>query len=391
MRILRRELVIGAGALALSGCAGMPRTDSTDWRATERQRVAALSVGWSTAAPLTITSFPAPRSPGDAHAYYSEGDYWWPDPANPGGPYIRRDGQSNPDRFESHRLALIRFAQLVPALAAHGLASGDDASGQAAAAHLRAWFVDPATRMAPHLEHAQAIIGVNFGRGIGIIDTVHLAEVARAYCLMRDRGGWLSATDVRDIDQWFADYQQWLQSSAHGRDEADERNNHGSCYVLQLAAFAHVTGDSGALEWCRARLVELVAIQIAPDGRQPLELARTKPYGYSLFNLDVVASAAWLLSPPGDPSLWVQHGPQGGSIRRALAFMAPYIADKDSWPHARDVEYWDDWPIAHPALLWGALALARPDFAALWSRLNPQPTVPEIIRNMPVRQPLLWL
>jgi hypothetical protein len=394
MPLARRELLLIAATAALPACVGSPQVEgaaAVDWLAVERRRVASLAAAWAAAPPVTITSYRAPRSPGDAHAYYSEGDYWWPDPANPGGTYIRRDGESNPARFESHRLALIRLAQIVPALAAHWLAGGARDAGEGVRAHLSAWFVEPATRMAPHLDHAQAIIGVNTGRGIGIIDTVHLAEVARAYRLMRDRGGLFSAAEAAAIDQWFADYQHWLQNSANGRDEADERNNHGTCYVLQLGAFAEVNGDAAALAWCRSRLGALVAIQIAADGRQPLELARTKPYGYCLFNLDILASCAWLLSQPGDRALWAMHGPGGGSIAAALHYMAPFIANRDSWPHARDIEYMDDWPVAHPALLFGAQALDRSELRALWLRLNPQPLVPEIIRNMPVRQPLLWM
>jgi hypothetical protein len=392
--IARRQLIAGAGALALTGCAGFLRggeQEAVDWRAMERVRVAALAQAWAGAVPVTITDYPAPRSPGDAHAYYSEGDYWWPDPANPNGPYIRRDGLSNPNRFESHRLALIRMAQIVPALAAHWQGTGDTTSGQAARAHMLAWFADPERRMAPHLEHAQAIIGVNTGRGIGIIDTVHLAEVARAYQSMRERGGLFDQAEASIIDAWFAEYLHWLRTSANGRDEADERNNHGTCYALQCAGFAVVTGDAAVLEWCRARLVELVSIQIAPDGRQPLELARTKPFGYSLFNLDMLASCAWLLSAPGNDRLWHERSPASGSIAAALGYMAPYIADPQSWPHGRDVAHMDDWPVAHPSLLFGALALSRANYAALWARLERQPMVAEVFRNMPVRQPLLWI
>jgi hypothetical protein len=393
----RRDLLGGTGAFTLASCAGRAPLPSgldvgtaADWRALERRRIAVLAQAWAAAEPVTITSYLAPRSPGDAHAYYSEGDYWWPDPDNPGGPYVRRDGLSNPDRFDSHRQALIRMAQIVPALTAHWLAAGDGASGTAVRAHLASWFVNPTTRMAPHLEHAQAIIGVNTGRGIGIIDTVHLAEVARSYRLIRDSGGLLDTAQIRAIDRWFADYLMWLRTSANGQDEADERNNHGSCYVLQCAAFAGATGDQATLDWCRARLLQLVVDQIAADGRQPLELARTKPYGYSLFNLDILATCAWILSEPGDLGLWHARSAESGSIASALAYMAPFIAEPQRWPHGRDVAFMDDWPIAHPALLFAAMALQRADYQALWMRLNPQPTIGEIIRNMPIRQPLLW-
>ncbi|NKB16163.1 MAG: alginate lyase family protein, partial [Sphingomonadales bacterium] len=337
----------------------------------------------------TITAFRAARSPGDAHAYYSEGDYWWPDPANPAGPYIRRDGFSNPNRFDDHRQALIRLSLAVPALVAAYAVTGEQRLRDAAMAHLTAWFVDPATRMAPHLEHAQAIIGVNTGRGIGIIDTLHLAEVALAVDALRRRDGDDDA--LRAIAGWFDSYLHWLRTSANGIDEADEINNHGTCYVLQCAAFARLTGRRAVADWARTQLTDvLIPTQIAPDGSQPLELARTKPFGYCLFNLDVMAGAIHLLGD-GSPQLWHARGPASGSPADALSYMAPFIADKSRWPHARDVEYWENWPVRHPSLLIGGMALGRTEYIALWSGLDPHPTLPEIIRNYPLRQPLLWV
>ena len=57
-------------------------------------------------------------------------------------------------------------------------------------------------------------------------------------------------------------------------------------------------------------------------------------------------------------------------MRRALAFMAPFIADKTRWPHARDVQYHDEWPMRHPALLFGGLALDKPDYVDIWKTLK---------------------
>lgn len=355
----------------------------------EKKRVITAAGRWLKAEPSTITSFPAPRSPGDRHAYYSEGDYWWPDPAQPDGPYIRRDGLSNPNRFDDHRQALIRMAQIVPALAAGWGASRNRLFAKAAKAHLVAWFVNPETRMAPHLDHAQAVIGVNTGRGIGIIDTLHLAEVAMAAIKLLSIRNLFDAQEENILRSWFKDYHRWMRTSANGLDESDESNNHGTCYVLQVAAFAKLAGADVDIDWCRKRLLLLIDGQIAADGSQPLELARTKPFGYSLFNLDVLAGCAHLLSTQ-DADMWRYRGTRGGSIDSALAYMAPFIADKSRWPHAKDVAHWDDWPVRHPALLFGGRALNRPEYLALWSRLNAEPRVPEIIRNFPIRQPMLW-
>src|SRR5919198_3202142 len=142
----------------------------------ERERVLSAAEKYLSEAPVTITAFPAPRSAGGLHDYYSEGDYWWPDPQNPAGPYIRRDGETNPDNFVAHRDALRRLSQIVPALVAAFRLTRDDRYARQAAAHLRAWFMDEATRMNPSLLHGQAIKGLATGRGTGIIDTIHLVE-----------------------------------------------------------------------------------------------------------------------------------------------------------------------------------------------------------------------
>src|ERR1700722_10528232 len=130
--------------------------------------------------PVTVTAASSPRSAGGRHDYFSEGDYWWPDPKNPDGPYIQRDGMSNPGNFNAHREALIRLSMIVPALAAAYKLTHDRKYTDQAARHLRAWFIDEDTRMNPSLEYAQAIHDRFTGRGTGIIDTLHLVEVARA-------------------------------------------------------------------------------------------------------------------------------------------------------------------------------------------------------------------
>jgi hypothetical protein len=129
---------------------------------------------------VTITVSSSPRSHGGKHDYFSEGDYWWPDAKNPGGPYIRRDGYSNPENFNAHREALIRLSLHVPVLVSAWLITRDVRYARHAALHLRTWFLDSATRMNPSLDYAQAIFGITPGRGTGVIDTLHLIEVSRA-------------------------------------------------------------------------------------------------------------------------------------------------------------------------------------------------------------------
>jgi len=366
------------------------RRPAIDVAAIDRARILRAARRYLREAPLTITSFPAARSAGGKHDYFSEGDYWWPDPANPTGPFIQRDGLTNPDNFTDHRRALIRLSVQMPALSAAWLITKEESHAAHAAAHLRAWFVDETTRMNPNLEFAQAIHGRTAGRGIGIIDTVHLVEVARAAAALEGSKSFTSEVGDK-VKRWFSEYLTWMTTSPHGIEEREAKNNHGTCWVLQVTEFARYTENAELVRFCRKRFTSvLVPNQIAPNGSFPLELARTKPYAYSLFNLDALATACHILSI-GQDSLWEFELPDGRGMRKALEYMFPYIADKTSWPLPADVQYFDQWPVRQPSLLFAGLGLSRMDYLELWRRLNPDPTVAEVIRNFPIRQPLLWL
>jgi hypothetical protein len=356
----------------------------------DRVRVLTAANQYLQEAPITITASTSPRSAGDLHDFFSEGDYWWPDPKNPDGPYIQRDGMTNPDNFKDHRRYLMRLSVQLPALAAAWKLTKDSRYAKHAALHLRAWFIDERTRMNPNLQYAQAIHGRFTGRGIGIIDTIHLVEVARAIEVLAGSKA-LSQTETKEVRQWFADYLEWMTSSKNGLEEREARNNHGTCWVMQVAAFAKLTGNQEQLTYCRDRFKKvLVPNQIAADGSFPQELRRTKPYGYSLFNLDAMATLCQILATP-ENNLWIFSLPDGRGIRKAMAYMYPYIKDKKTWPLAKDVMYDGEWPMRHSSLLFAGLALGNTEYIGLWKTLKADSGVEEVIRNFFVRQPVLWV
>jgi hypothetical protein len=356
--------------------------------AADRVRILAAANRYLSMQPITVTASHSERSKGGLHDYFSEGDYWWPDEKNPNGPYIRRDGFTNPANFDDHRKAMVRLSQIVPAMAAAWELTGDKKYADHAGRHLRAWFVDPATKMNANLEYAQAIFNLNNGRGIGIIDTLHLVEPARAATVLASHGVLDGAAAIK---AWFGDYLKWMRSSKNGQEERDAKNNHGSCWVMQAAEFARFTGNNEVMMWCRERFkTTIVPDQIAPDGSLPLELARTKPYSYCLFDLDVMSTICQTLSTSQD-DLWRFVTSDGRGMRKVVAFMFPFIKDKSTWPYKHDVEHFDDFPVRQPSLLFAGVAYRQDDYIALWKTLTPDPAVPEVIRNFPVRQPLLWM
>ncbi|HKD67025.1 MAG TPA: alginate lyase family protein [Candidatus Binataceae bacterium] len=382
--MIRRDFL--RASLALTAARLVRGAETFDLAAIERPRVLKNAAEYLTAKPITVTASSSPRSTGGKHDFFSEGDYWWPDPKNPNGPYIQRDGMSNPDNFVEHRRAMVRLSLIVPALTAAYKLTRERKYSDAAAAHLRAWFIDPETKMNPDLEHAQAIQGRFTGRGTGIIDTLHLVEVARATWQLD-----LTAADLAGVKKWFAAYVDWMTKSKNGLDERNAKNNHGTCWATQVAAFSQLTGETRWTDYCRDRYKTVfIPNQEASDGSFPEELRRTKPYGYSLFNLDAMSILVQTLTTKED-NLWKWQLPDGRGMARAVAWMYPYIADKSKWPKPPDVMYFDQWPVRQPSLLFAGLALDRPEYLALWRKLDPDPKVEEVLRNWPVRQPVLWV
>ena len=359
-----------------------------DVGAFDRARVISAADSYLNDKPVTVTASHSPRSSGGLHDFFSEGDYWWPDPKNPGGPYLQRDGMTNPDNFVEHRKALMRLSVEVPALAAAWKITHDRRYAERAALHLRPWFIDDATRMNPNLQYSQAIHGRFTGRGTGIIDTIHLVEVARAVEVLAPS---LSKHDLDAIKKWFADYTVWMMTHPYGIAERDATNNHGICWVMQVAAFARLTGDQKTLAYANDRFkTVLLPNQEAADGSFPLEMRRTKPYGYSLFNLEAFSTIAQILSTKSD-DLWSFELPDGRGLRKAVAFMAPFIRDKTIWPLKPDVMYYDEWPMRQSSLLFAGLIYKDAAYIDLWKTLSADSKVDEVIRNFFIRQPELWV
>lgn len=340
--------------------------------------------------PITVTAHQSDRSVGTKHDFYSEGDYWWPNPDNPEGPYIRKDGLTNPDNFVAHRKAMIRLSQISGSLASAYLVTKDTMYVKQLIPHLKAWFVNPSTMMNPHLLYAQAIKGRETGRGIGIIDTIHLIEVSLAIEAIED-SMLLDKEDLLIIKGWFSQYLTWLTTHEYGEKERDNGNNHSTCWAMQVAAFSNLVKNQELLNYCKKMFkTDLLPNQMADNGSFPKELARTKPYGYSLFNLDAMAALAQLLTDKTE-NLFLYTTKSGKNLELGIEFIYKYVEEKKLWPYKKDVMYWKDWPTKHPFLLFGGLQLNKDSYINTWEKLSEIPDKSEIIRNMPVRNSLLWI
>ncbi len=340
--------------------------------------------------PVTVTASLSERSAGGLNDFYSEGDYWHPDPDDPDAPFIRKDGIRYEGRYEDDRLAMRRFAEITAALTSAWILTGEQKYADHALSHMKAWFNDPETMMNPNMLYAQAIMGRVTGRSIGLIDAYHLIEVAQSARALIETDA-IPADEANRIKNWFGRFITWMTTHEYGLQEMVHPNNHSTTWAVTAGTMARLVGHKEILELCRNRFkYVLLPDQMDLEGRFPREIDRTKPYGYSLFNMDAFANLAHVLSTR-DENLWEYVTHDGKSLQLGMDFISPYIDDKSAWPYGEDVDIWDKWPVRHSLLLFAGLAYENPEYIDLFLEQDPEPTNEEVLRNHPVRHPIIWM
>jgi hypothetical protein len=286
------------------------------------------------AAPIVVVTDKKTQLPpsGDTHDYFSLSPYWWPDSTKADGlPYVRHDGVTNPEsKRDLDQPRVAAMGEHVQALALAYWLTGEEKYAARAAQQVRAWFLDSATKMNPHLRFSQLVKGNPNERGSGIIDTRWFVEVADAIGMLEGSKAWTPA-DQKAMQQWFAAYEQWLLTSPNGKHEHDAKNNHGSWYAAQTATLAMFAGDTATARMLVNEAKARIGWQISAAGEQPLELERTKSMHYSGFNAEALSRVAEIGRLLG-VDIWNYQAPEGGSLKKAIDNVAKFAADPKAWP-----------------------------------------------------------
>lgn len=280
---------------------------------------------------------------GDKHDYMSLGPYWWPDPSKQNGlPYIRKDGEVNPEIFEfTDKQQLVQMSLAVKLTSLAYFLTDDKKFAEYAANILKIWFIDDETRMNPNFNFGQAVPGIAEGRPVGIIEARHFTEVIDAVGLIKDSKCWNEQIDAK-IKTWFEKYFIWITSSDLGREESRAHNNHGSWYDVQVASIALFLGKTETAERIlNESKLKRIASQIENDGSQPNELVRTRSLSYSAFNLEALFSLAEL-GKQVNVDLWNYTSAEGASLKKAFDFLLPYFLKEKKWPYSQIRAFEDD-------------------------------------------------
>jgi hypothetical protein len=319
------------------------------------EQLRSMAEAASVEGPFSVIDKTAVASSGDPHDYFHPAPYWWPDQTSPDGlPYGKRDGHRVPgtelfgpdsDRFDRTRLQ--RMFNNTTILALASAAFGQDRYAHMAARLIRTWFVDPKTRMNPHLKYAQVIAGHhnNEGIGHGIIEFKDVHFMLDGVRLL-ERIGALTDDDRSAFKAWLTSYAAWLDGSAAGRYELRHHNNHGLFFDVQRTAIAAFLGDAATLARHRLFARERMCCQIALDGSLPAELVRPRPGHYVVFTLQGWTMLATILRGVGD-DLWNYRTASNQGLKAGLAWLAEKVGADPRLVADESV----DWSRAGPLLL----------------------------------------
>lgn len=302
----------------------------------------------------------------DVHDYYSEAPYWWPVTEDPKAPFVRRDGQLNPNRFVANKNALTSMCDAVFSLGSAGFLLDNPQYAQRAARVIQTWFLNPKTRMNPSLEYAQAIPNVNTGRGQGIVEGRSFIRAIQGMEFLAQTGSW-DPKDQAAVRKWFEEYLRWLTTSQNGIDEKTSGNNHGSWWTAQVAAIATFVDDDKARQMAFKYYSDhIFSRQIKGDGSAPREEARPRSLTYSAFNLEALTMIC-RIAQVQNVNLWAVEGKGKATLATVIDYLEPYLADPKKWTKEQTADLPND---GLYFLAFAGMGMKKPEYVALFRKLE---------------------
>jgi hypothetical protein len=294
---------------------------------------------WLDLQPMSVMFKLGTPPSGNKHDYMSQAPYFWYDSSKPNGlPYKSLDGQRNPEIYKiTDRTYIGALENAAHALSLAWYITGEEKYAAKTTELLKRWFLEDSSRMNPNLEYAQSVPGLVDGRSYGIIESIALMGIADAAGLLEGSSSWTKA-NADSLRAWYASYLRWMLTSKKGQDERHAKNNHGVWYLAQAATFALFVGDKDQARQLVEEGKSRVESQIDPDGKMPLELARTNSMHYSAYNLQAFFHLSKVGSLVGI-DLWDYQNKTGAGIRTALDWLRPFAMGEKKWEYQEITPY----------------------------------------------------
>ena len=274
----------------------------------------------------------------DIHHYESIGRYHWPDPENPNGPWIRKDGVVNPDCNKYDKALMIKMRQRVEYLALAYYMTLDDKYYDAATEHIRVWFVNNETRMYPMMEYGQIVPGRNGNKGhdSGLIEMYTVIHPVLESVRLLNNIKKIDNYTYEGLQKWCKAFVVWCDTSSLGRKEKAAQNNHGIALdvtMLNMALFANYKECVDKI--CKDFLDERLKKQISSDGSMPKEAVRATSYNYHIYNLTHIIDYCIIMESLNKHF----YRKNRKIIDRAIDYLLRYVGKQEYWPY-KEISNW---------------------------------------------------
>ncbi len=279
-----------------------------------------------------ISAYPFAKS----NDYTSRSRYWWPNPKTRDGlPYILIDGKVN--RYSekvSDKPMIDGLANDVIHLGVAYFYTKDESYVKWAAKLLDCFFVNNDTKMNPNFNFSQVVPGQDDSGG-SIMESVVLINVIEGIQLMKSSPNFPQKLKT-ELNRWFLQYLNWLNSDPVGKKNARYTNNRGTYYTLLRCAIAlYVDNVDLSRDIFKNEAFKRVDEQISKEGIMSKEISRTLPLGYVKYNLSGFLQLNEIGKKLGF-DLLNYRGANGQSLKNALAWLNSFRDQSNVWKYSTE-------------------------------------------------------
>eukprot|EP00028_Trichosphaerium_sp_Am-I-7-wt_P008337 CAMPEP_0168535216 /NCGR_PEP_ID=MMETSP0405-20121227/18513_1 /TAXON_ID=498012 /ORGANISM="Trichosphaerium sp, Strain Am-I-7 wt" /LENGTH=404 /DNA_ID=CAMNT_0008562371 /DNA_START=340 /DNA_END=1554 /DNA_ORIENTATION=+ len=243
------------------------------------------------------------------------------------------DGIQHPDVFANKydKVSLWKMENITSSLSLAYYLTGNEIYAKRCAQQIKGWFIDPASRMTPHLLYASVEVELKrpIGRQYGIVEAHPFKTMIEAVGLIEHSPYW-TKEDTKALKEWFRDFTFWMLTSQFGHLEERSGNNHQTGFYALLMRFLVFIDEKEVAKRYFSFAKYKLFKQFEPDGKQKRELKRPDAFWYVGYNLNFATELADLADSLG-VSFWTFESVDKRTLRKAIDWCIPYILEQEKF------------------------------------------------------------